>query len=81
MMPFREDLELHAYVDGELTAAAVTAVLDRLGSEPPARVLVASLAAQQQALRAHFPLPLDCPQTGVLVGQVLSWPDRPDPAV
>ena len=69
--PFIKDAELHAYLDGELPAKSLPDVEARLVADAHARVLVASLTAQREALQTKFPLPDDCPKTKAMVDGVL----------
>ena len=74
--PFIKDAELHAYLDGELPAKFVPDVVARLVADAHARVPVASLTAQLEALQSKFPLPNDCPKTKAMMDRVLGWARR-----
>lgn len=70
--PQLDDIYLHAYVDGELSDAEVREVEARLQTDATARVLVASLAAQRNALQSKYGLPVDCDITKRMTAQVLA---------
>lgn len=74
--PFIKDADLHAYLDGELAAGALPDVEARLRADTDARILVASLTGQLEALQSKFPLPNDCPKTKAMVDNVLAWQRR-----
>lgn len=69
--PLQDDVYLHAYVDGELSDVEVREVEARLQTDAKARVLVASLAAQRNALQAKFGLPTNCDVTKQMAARVL----------
>lgn len=75
--PLLDDVYLHAYVDGELSEAEVREVELRLQTDAAARVLVASLAAQRNALQAKYALPVDCAITKKMAARVLATKPRP----
>ncbi len=68
--PLLSDIDLHAYVDGELSEAEAREVEVRLATDARARVLVASLDAQRAALMSKFALPQDCPTTHLMATRV-----------
>lgn len=70
--PQLDDIYLHAYVDGELSDAEAREVELRLQTDATARVLVASLAAQRDALQSKYGLPVNCDVTKKMVAQVLA---------
>lgn len=72
--PLTDDVYLHAYLDGELSEAEAREVEVRLATDAKARVLVASLAAQRNALAQKYALPLDCPKTNAMAARVLAAP-------
>lgn len=76
--PLQDDIYLHAYVDGELSEAEAREVEVRLQTDATARVLVASLAAQRNALQSKFELPTNCDVTKQMAARVLAA--RPKPA-
>jgi anti-sigma factor RsiW len=61
--PILADIDLHAYLDGELTEAEAREVELRLAADPKARALLHSLSLQRDALLREFALPTDCPVT------------------
>lgn len=61
--PILADIDLHAYVDGELSEAEAREVEARIASDPRARAVVASLGVQRAALLAKYALPVECPVT------------------
>jgi anti-sigma factor RsiW len=69
--PFIKDADLHAYLDGELTTAAIPTVEARLSADIEARILMKSLEIQRDALQSKFPLPDACPKTKAMVDAVL----------
>ncbi len=68
---FVGDAELHAYLDGELTAQALPQIEARLLLEVNARILMKSLKIQRNALQKKYPLPDDCPKTKAMINAVL----------
>lgn len=75
--PLTDDVYLHAYLDGELSEAEAREVELRLATDAKARVLVASLSAQQSALAAKYALPQECPKTKAMAAQVVAHATRP----
>lgn len=75
--PQLDDVYLHAYVDGELSDVEAREVEQRLQTDATARVLVASLAAQRDALQSKYGLPVNCDITKRMAAQVLA--SRPAP--
>lgn len=75
-VPLATELQIHAYVDGELPREQVPAIEERLRCDAASRVLATALDVQRTALQAHFPLPDDCPRTRALAEYVLSYGAR-----
>lgn len=70
--PLLDDVYLHAYVDGELSEVEAREVELRLQTDATARVLVASLAAQRNALQTKYALPTNCDVTKKMAARVLA---------
>lgn len=64
------DLDLHAFVDGELSAEDARKVEARLAHDKAARALVAALLVQRKALARQFTLPDACPVTHHMAAEV-----------
>jgi anti-sigma factor RsiW len=76
--PILHDLELHAYVDGELSVEDARKVEARLAKDAAARALVAALIVQREALAQQFTLPDACPVPHEMAADVRAGrPPRP----
>jgi hypothetical protein len=70
------DLELHAFLDGELPADRVAQVECRLRVDLLARVVVKAMLVQKSALLERFLIPNDCPKSRALADRVLGATDN-----
>lgn len=76
--PMPTDLDLHAFVDGELSAEDARKVEARLAHDKQARAVVAALMVQREALAQQFTLPDACPVTHQMAAEVRAGrPPRP----
>ncbi len=67
---FPHDIDLHAYVDGELTEQDCRQIEQRLTADAKARAVVAALLVQRAALAQRFALPEECLVTRRMIEDV-----------